>query len=912
MDFNTRVSILENKIKPNFRMIEEAFQNDNNNNDNFQVKTRSLTNFFFNKFQNTKVIKTQQNISTKPTGTKPQETIFQTIKLNPIKQNNAQSEINIKSTSNNDNTVLSKINKINSNIQNCNDNNKEHINTNTVVASQRQEHNNAPIQQQSNKTNTNVIKNNLNDNKQQQHLPKIDIMTYLRDKTKRKLNEYIDMINNNPDKLFVTITKETIDRWKKILIIKTNYEDQTISSITSASEIKSILDQSVILKDIDRTRLRERQLLPSFASQLPVYITYYLKINGIDYKQGLNEVIGAILLIHYKQKLSFAETFNLIQGFIAKFLTNYYRGHEMASLKSSMSLINLLLKYHNPKLFNLFESLEIQPEMYTMNWFMTTYAGKSQLHILYKVWDYLITSNDNLMIHYFIIAFLLYNQDLLMSVDHSVVVVALSQLTIYSEEEVDKIFSLALDIRNNTPYSFKVLANKLEIFKENSPNIKYLYNLIKPNEFVSLPIFPKELFYLAYNQQVQCPNEDCDKGKIISNTSTILSKKGPLCDYCDLNIKKDIKFIFVDLRILSEKRNKDEFASGFLPNMIMIEQSELSSSKIDSILAERFNKEKGKYHFVFITSHTDYFKDYEDNFYNMSDSLNYMDENAMVPYYRALTSKKLSIHKNIYKLMTKEEKSKLKEYDILKTTLETFTKHNIQYISFCYGGFASIHEASILYDVTLLNHDSQCKLCGELRKNDNLKFLTKIEKMLHSRKKEIEKEEVNNVNREEQERNVFMNNTTEELISADKECNNINIGDITQFICYSDFAMFFGMLKRENESDDIKQEIMVMVKVNNILVYKFSQLSNEELNKIENIHIDTINSIIPMKRCKNIVVIKYTSDNNNNSNTNTNQQHSSYYIAIDKTLTIDFLSETNSKKFIYAVNQRKHNQHELL
>ena len=30
--------------------------------------------------------------------------------------------------------------------------------------------------------------------------------------------------------------------------------------------------------------------------------------------------------------------------------------------------------------------------------------------------------------------------------------------------------------------------------------------------------------------------------------------------------------------------------------------------------------------------------------------------------------------------MTKEEKSKLKEYDILKATLETFTKHNIQNI----------------------------------------------------------------------------------------------------------------------------------------------------------------------------------------------------------------------------------------
>jgi hypothetical protein len=168
--------------------------------------------------------------------------------------------------------------------------------------------------------------------------------------------------------------------------------------------------------------------------------------------------------------------------------------------------------------------------------------------------------------------------------------------------------------------------------------------------------------------------------------------------------------------------------------------------------------------------------------------------------------------------------------------------------------------------------------------------------MLHSKKKEIEKEEVNNVNYNKQEMKVFMNNTTEELISINKEYNNINISDITQFICYSDFAMFFGMLKHENENEhdndiNITQEIMVMVKIDNILLYK---LSNEKLNIIENIHIDMLSSIIPMKRCKNIVVIKYNSNNSNN-----------HYISTTNTLIIDFLSETNSKKFIYAVNQRK-------
>ena len=60
-----------------------------------------------------------------------------------------------------------------------------------------------------------------------------------------------------------------------------------------------------------------------------------------------------------------------------------------------------------------------------------------------------------------------------------------------------------------------------------------------------------------------------------------------------------------------------------------------------------------------------------------------------------------------------------------------------------------------------------------------------------------------------------------------------------------------------------------MVKIDNILLYK---LSNEELNIIENININ---------------------------------MQSSIYISTTSTLILNFLSKTNNKKSIYAVNQRK-------
>ena len=703
---------------------------------------------------------------------------------------------------------------------------------------------------------------------------------------------YENIINSNPDLLFASLSSEKIERWKQVLINQTPFESDTISLISNASETKDILNQKIILNDMNRTRKRERVLLPSFADQLTVYITYYVKTNGIEYKQGINEIVGAMLLLHYKYSLTFTETFNLIQGFMNKFITNYYRGSEMVALKSSMSLVKMLLKYHCPLLFYFFESLEIQPEMYTMSWFMTTYAGKLHLHILYRFWNYLINENDNMMIHYCVIAFLLMNKDLLMSSDLSLAVVILSQLTLYYEHEVDELFNLALSIRSRTPYSFKILANRLELFKENSKHIGELYQAIKPNEFVSLPIYPKEIFYIAYGglDNVTCPNEDCNVGY----NKNCPKKKLP-CDYCDLHLTKDIKFIFVDLRIFSGKDKKsDSQTIGFLPNMIMIEQEELQLSNIHEILLERFNKEKGKYHFVFITSNTDYFKDYEDNFYEFNESVDYMEQNILYPTTK-IRNKKLSIHHKTLKLMTQEEKSKLKEYDILRKTIEIFTKENIQYISFCYGGFASIHKESIMYDITLLNHDPKCQLCTKLKKSKLWKSTTKIEKMFQKQHDKEQMSESTIIRAKAQQKKVFMENTTEELISESKDCPTINYNQITQFICYSEHSIFFGFIKDKLESHE-RKEVMFMIKSKVLLMYLFPEVEGEDLNKINSVDIQIILSILPLKKMKNVVVMKYTHTVPKDEGSKSQKEVILY---------IDFLSEIESKKFIYAVNQRK-------
>ena len=92
------------------------------------------------------------------------------------------------------------------------------------------------------------------------------------------------------------------------------------------------------------------------------FIINYLELNNITYKQGLNEIAGIFVLLKYKVKLSYARIYKMFVCFIDKFLTNYYWEKDFYSLQSSLSLITILLKYHDPEIYNILEFAMISPE----------------------------------------------------------------------------------------------------------------------------------------------------------------------------------------------------------------------------------------------------------------------------------------------------------------------------------------------------------------------------------------------------------------------------------------------------------------------------------------------------------------------------------------------------------------------
>ena len=216
------------------------------------------------------------------------------------------------------------------------------------------------------------------------------------------------------DKYFDDINENKILGWEsKLYEFKLNFRN--FSSVTDADilseEFNDKKTAKIIRGDIERTKVLESLYMSSFKDYLFQFIIYYINTNKILYKQGLNEIAGPFILLKFKLKLSFTKIYTMFTCFIDKFLTNYFLETDFYSLKSSLSLINLLLKYHCPDIYQLFEYSIICPDLYATSWLLTLFSNKCNLNIIYHLWDKLILFDDPLFIHFFIIALLVKNKN---------------------------------------------------------------------------------------------------------------------------------------------------------------------------------------------------------------------------------------------------------------------------------------------------------------------------------------------------------------------------------------------------------------------------------------------------------------------------------------------------------------------
>ena len=445
-----------------------------------------------------------------------------------------------------------------------------------------------------------------------------------------------------------------------------------------------------------------------------------------------------------------------------------------------------------------------------------------------------------------------------------------------------KLILYAFDLRKETPYSFRLLANKLEIFNYKSNNLENLYEQYKPNSFLAMPIFPSEIFYICYNNIVKCPDEFCKNCIGITNTnnnnsnseskendliqSMIFSKKENdiendrkdyICPHCTKKIDNKMKYILLDLRILEcDIFNSEETKTPFLPKMIFVEQEELKSIDFAEKITKRFLKDKGTYHFIFMTSETNYFENSEESLYLDTQS-----------------SRKIETPRENLKKMSLKEQNKNQEFDNLKKLLVSLLNAHYPYISFCYGGFLSIHDLSSKYNINLLNHDSNCTLCN--KNNPRKKRSNTLFKSFNAFKfwKKSNK-----------------NNDSEISSNIIEVIDKISLNDMTEEIKEKQFNEFHGILI-EFKGDKIKnnKEIIIVIKYNELEILRYTKTSFD-LEIIQKIQLLDINSLerYDHRKMKIKIMNKETKK-------------------VDFTIKIDLKNEEEAKKLFAIFTDRKKN-----
>ena len=611
------------------------------------------------------------------------------------------------------------------------------------------------------------------------------IQEYLKNNANEK--EYTLKIKNNPELLFDKVNQQRLVLWETFLFnISSPSGINTDFDILTACPERE--DQIVIINDCKRTRSREKDLVPGFQKILEAVLTHYCTTKGLIYKQGLNEIFGPLILLQYKIKsLKLSKLFDMGEVFIDQFLPNYFYEKDIYSLRCSLSLFAILLRYHEPSVYNRLDSLDIVPEIYATNPLTTLMLGKLKIDLVYELWERIIKTQDVLISHFLLVSLLIYHREMIINCEKSYLATLMTALTITSIEELDIIFNKALQLREQTPFSYRMLVNKIGFLKKDNKEIKLAYELYQPQSIPAMPIFPVEIISITNKTCVDCVDPECKNCKTNGNnkikeeededectylwnfedkiSDTFLkfqeNMNNHICEKCDMKIQKNMQYILLDLRILNYSEEDDDTAkTGFLPMMINVDQDELKSEDFSKIITDRFTVERGNYHFIFLTSSTDNFANFERDFY--MDNLTELDKKKMMfgLIKQSKIVKKLNLD-DAQKNLTWKEIYKLKEYDNFRNTLKTMQKENFPYVGYVYGGFEGVHEESFKYDYELLFHDEkQCLLCQEKKKKKNKRrkskkeqkkeetFKNKISGSLWEHKEKIKYNQVNELYKE--------------------------------------------------------------------------------------------------------------------------------------------------------------------
>jgi hypothetical protein len=336
-------------------------------------------------------------------------------------------------------------------------------------------------------------------------------------------------------------------------------------------------------------------------------------------------------------------------------------------------------------------------------------------------------------------------------------------------------------------------------------------------------------------------------------------------------------------------------------------------------MTNRFISERGNYHFVFLTSETDTFTDFESQFYKESISEDVRKKMMFGIVEQHKIDKELDIS-SAKKNLTAKQIYKLKEYDNMRKTLQQMIKNNFPYVGFVYGGFNLVHEESKKFDVELINHNEEtCILCnvnnenGKEQEDDDDNMIEKSE-IYHSLWKHKKKLNYNNLE-------VFFDNPNNRLhlcVLKEYNKNDINIGDVQILInmLFDKFEIEIYKFDKKKQYKDFENTFIIKNRKKKDQYYDYGK-KDENLNKdlqltlLEKVFILDMLSIKTDHKMKNVDICEIRGDKKKGGFLGLFKKSDENEYETVK-IVFDFSSDKEAKEFIISFKQMMDKYREFL
>ena len=255
-----------------------------------------------------------------------------------------------------------------------------------------------------------------------------------------------------------------------------------------------------VLNDIKRSRVRDSKDKEIILEDLLLVIIFYCQNNTIAYQQGMQDIF--IPFIYLKSnEFTLAEVYAYSKGYIDMFIPNTlhskYNGQDysLPHLQCQISLLKMLLKYHDIELHNHFAKWFVEPEAFATPWILTQFSRVVEFTLIYELIEIILFEKDQLMALYMSVALMKHFKKQIMSQNSIEELLPFMQrnLKITNIRSLWKLYYESVAIRSRTPVSFAILIQKLKI--------NDVITVISNEEMKELQSLELETF-IVYNEEL--------------------------------------------------------------------------------------------------------------------------------------------------------------------------------------------------------------------------------------------------------------------------------------------------------------------------------------------------------------------------------------------------------------------------